>query len=175
MADELVVRPHVSLSPDDLQWRFSRASGPGGQGVEHHRQPGAAVLRPADCYPSRTGAERVRTWRTGSVDDVITVVAAERRSQFQNRAAATARLLDVLRAATAPRHRAGADPADPKRGGTPAVDQAPARRGQAPAPPRPPGSRVTGSRRPRTARPPGAAGGLVRPAAARTSRRRRSA
>jgi ribosome-associated protein len=36
------------------------------------------------------------------VEDVITVVAAERRSQFQNRAAATARLLDVLREATAP-------------------------------------------------------------------------
>ena len=33
MADELVVRPGVQLSPDDLQWRFTRASGPGGQGV----------------------------------------------------------------------------------------------------------------------------------------------
>jgi ribosome-associated protein len=101
MADELVVRPHVSLSPDDLQWRFSRASGPGGQGVN---TTDSRVQLSYDLgllpEPYRTRARNNLADRV--VDDVITVVAAERRSQFQNRAAATARLLDVLRAATAP-------------------------------------------------------------------------
>ncbi len=31
--DELEVRPGLQISADDFQWRFSRASGPGGQGV----------------------------------------------------------------------------------------------------------------------------------------------
>jgi ribosome-associated protein len=101
MADELVVRPHVSLSPDDLQWRFSRASGPGGQGVN---TTDSRVQLSYDLgllpEPYRTRARTNLADRV--VDDVITVAAAERRSQFQNRAAATARLLDVLRAATAP-------------------------------------------------------------------------
>lgn len=101
MAEELVVRPQVSLAPDDLQWRFSRASGPGGQGVN---TTDSRVQLSYDLgllpEPYRTRARTNLADR--AVDDVITVVAAERRSQFQNRAAATARLLDVLRAATAP-------------------------------------------------------------------------
>ncbi len=96
-----MVRPQVSLAPDDLQWRFSRASGPGGQGVN---TTDSRVQLSYDLSllpePYRTRARTNLADRT--VDDVITVVAAERRSQFQNRAAATARLLDVLRVATAP-------------------------------------------------------------------------
>ena len=101
MSEELVVRPGVQLAPDDLQWRFTRASGPGGQGVN------TTDSRVQLSYDLNQLAEpwgtRARTnLADKTVDDVITVVAAERRSQFQNRAAATARLLDVLREATAP-------------------------------------------------------------------------
>ena len=101
MADELVVRPNVSLSSDDLQWRFSRAGGPGGQGVN---TTDSRVQLSYDLSllpePYRTRARKNLADRT--VDDIVTVVAAERRSQFQNRAAATARLLEALREATAP-------------------------------------------------------------------------
>jgi ribosome-associated protein len=99
--DEVEVRPGVRVSPDDFQWRFSRASGPGGQGVnttDSRVQLSYDLRQLPEPYRSRARASLA----AHAVDDVITVVAAERRSQFQNRASATARLLDLLRAATAP-------------------------------------------------------------------------
>jgi ribosome-associated protein len=101
VADDLVVRPGVTIAADDLQWRFSRAGGPGGQGVN---TTDSRVQLSYDLgglpEPYRGRARRALADR--AVDDVITVVAADRRSQFQNRAAATARLVEVLREATAP-------------------------------------------------------------------------
>jgi ribosome-associated protein len=99
--DELEVRPGLKVSQDDFQWRFSRASGPGGQGVN------TTDSRVQLSFDLRTLPEPFRSRARASlsahsVEDVITVVASERRSQFQNRASATARLLDLLRAATAP-------------------------------------------------------------------------
>jgi ribosome-associated protein len=99
--DEVEVRPGVRVSSDDFQWRFSRASGPGGQGVnttDSRVQLSYDLRQLPEPYRSRARASLA----AHAVDDVITVVAAERRSQFQNRASATARLLDLLRAATAP-------------------------------------------------------------------------
>jgi ribosome-associated protein len=99
--DELEIRPGLRIQADDLQWRFSRASGPGGQGVN---TTDSRVQLSFDLHqlpePFRSRARASLSAHT--VDDVIMVVAAERRSQFQNRAAATARLIDLLRAATAP-------------------------------------------------------------------------
>ena len=99
--DELEIRPGLRISPDDLDWRFSRASGPGGQGVNTTDSRGQL------SYDLRLLPEPHRSRARASLaahttDDVIMVVASERRSQFQNRAAATARLIDLLRAATAP-------------------------------------------------------------------------
>jgi ribosome-associated protein len=99
--DELEVRPGLQISTDDFQWRFSRASGPGGQGVnttDSRVQLSFDLRSLPEPYRSRARASLA----AHAVDDVITVVAAERRSQFQNRASATARLVDLLRAATAP-------------------------------------------------------------------------
>jgi ribosome-associated protein len=100
MSIEVTARGIV-IPSDELIWRFSRSSGPGGQGVN---TTDSRVQLSYDLSllpePYRTRARANLADR--AVDDVITVVAAERRSQFQNRAAATARLLDVLRAATAP-------------------------------------------------------------------------
>lgn len=101
VADDLVVRPGLTIAAEDLQWRFSRAGGPGGQGVnttDSRVQLSYELGRLPEPYRSR--ARRALADRAS--DDVITVVAAERRSQFQNRAAATERLIDVLREATAP-------------------------------------------------------------------------
>lgn len=107
MAEQLRIRPGLAIDPDDFQWRFSRASGPGGQGVnttDSRVQLSYELALLPEPYRTRARAhlaERV-------VEDVVTVTAAERRSQFQNRAAATERLVDLLRTATAP-------PATPRR------------------------------------------------------------
>ena len=127
MPDELEVRPGLQISTDDFQWRFSRASGPGGQGVnttDSRVQLSYDLRNLPEPYRSRARASLA----AHAVDDVITVVASERRSQFQNRASATARLVDLLRAATAPAAAAATpDPADPQRGRTPPRRQAPPR------------------------------------------------
>ncbi|HEX4016457.1 MAG TPA: alternative ribosome rescue aminoacyl-tRNA hydrolase ArfB [Frankiaceae bacterium] len=101
MPDEIEVRPGLKVSESDLQWRFSRASGPGGQGVNttDSRVQLSFDLR---LLPEPFRGRARASLSAHSVDDVITVVASERRSQFQNRASATARLVDLLRAATAP-------------------------------------------------------------------------
>ena len=88
----------------ELQWRFSRAGGPGGQGVNTTDSrvelswdlAGSAVLTPV-------ARERALDRLAGRlVDGVITVVASEYRSQLRNREAALTRLAALIRDAIAP-------------------------------------------------------------------------
>ena len=101
MADDIPIRHGLSIDPDDAEWRFSRAGGPGGQGVN---TTDSRVQLSYDLgrlpEPFRTRARQRLADRV--VDDAITVVASERRSQFQNRAAALERLVELLRTATGP-------------------------------------------------------------------------
>ncbi len=101
MPDDVEIRPGLTVRADDLQWRFSRASGPGGQGV-NTTDSRVQLSYDLQLLPEPFRSRARASLAAHAVDDVITVVASERRSQFQNRASATARLLDLLRAATAP-------------------------------------------------------------------------
>lgn len=88
----------------ELSWRFSRASGPGGQGVN---TTDSRVELSFDVARSPTLAPHLRDralarLRSRLVDGVVTVVASEHRSQLRNREAARARLVALLDAATAP-------------------------------------------------------------------------
>jgi ribosome-associated protein len=101
---DLPVRRTLVLPARELRWRFSRASGPGGQGVnttDSRVELSFDLLRsPSVPEPLRERALR----RLGSrlVDGVLTVVAAEHRNQLRNRDAARDRLADALRSAMAP-------------------------------------------------------------------------
>jgi len=103
----LVVTAGFAVDPDELHWRFSRASGPGGQGVNTTDSrvelawtpagsPSLARLPPAlqDRLTARLAGELV----AGSV----VVVASEHRAQLRNREAARDRLAGRLRQALAP-------------------------------------------------------------------------
>jgi ribosome-associated protein len=89
-----LVVPHA-----DLEERFSRSSGPGGQSVNTTDSRVELLL---DL--TRTGAlsESQRRRAIDRVGPVIGVVASERRSQHRNRVAARERLAEHLRAALAP-------------------------------------------------------------------------
>ncbi|WP_341361075.1 alternative ribosome rescue aminoacyl-tRNA hydrolase ArfB [Georgenia sp. M64] len=104
MPDPLRVTGRVVLDPADLAWRFSRAGGPGGQGVnttDSRVELSFDVARSAALSPAQR--ERVRAALAARlVGDVLTVVASEHRSQLQNRRAAQERLLALLRDALAP-------------------------------------------------------------------------
>ncbi|MDQ4008957.1 MAG: aminoacyl-tRNA hydrolase [Actinomycetota bacterium] len=94
----------VWIPERELSWRFSRSGGPGGQSVntaDSRVQLSFDVARsPALDDTLRDRALR----RLGDrlVDGVLTVTAAEHRSQWRNRVVAENRLAAVLREATRP-------------------------------------------------------------------------
>jgi ribosome-associated protein len=86
-----------------LAWRFSRSSGPGGQGVNTADSRVELSVSPL-ALPGLTDLQRQRlVERLGDrlVDGVLTIAASEHRQQLRNREAARARLAAVLRAAVA--------------------------------------------------------------------------
>jgi len=86
-----------------LSWRFSRSSGPGGQGVNTADSRVELVVAPL-ALPGLTETQRARlTERVGPrlVGGLLTIAASEHRQQLRNREAARARLAAVLRAAVA--------------------------------------------------------------------------
>jgi ribosome-associated protein len=101
---DLVVTPSLTIPAGELSWRFSRSSGPGGQGVnttdsrvELTWEPGRSVaLGPV-------ALERLRARLAGRMTDgVLVVTASEFRSQLRNREAARTRLAALVREAVSP-------------------------------------------------------------------------
>ena len=114
--DDLVIRPARGLPaglriPDEeLVERFSRSSGPGGQSV-NTTDSRVALSWDVTNSAALTDAQRQRlTDRLAGrlVDGVVTIVAAEHRSQRQNRTAARMRLHHLVQEALEP-------PAPPRR------------------------------------------------------------
>ena len=103
MTIEVTVRG-IMIPPDELSWRFSRSSGPGGQSVNTTDSQaelsfdlaGSAALPPV----LRDRALAALSGRLSR--GVITVAASEYKSQLRNREAAAARLTALLTEATAP-------------------------------------------------------------------------
>jgi ribosome-associated protein len=87
----------------DLQWRFSRSSGPGGQGVNTtDSRVELSVDVAALELPGWLRERLLRRLAGRLVDGVLTVTAAEHRSQLRNRDAARRRLAALLAEAAAP-------------------------------------------------------------------------
>lgn len=100
----LTIRPGLVIPDSELNWRFSRSSGPGGQGV--NTTDSRAELS-FDVAGSAALPDRLRTRaldRLGGrlVDGVLTISASEHRAQLRNREAAEARLRALLADAIAP-------------------------------------------------------------------------
>jgi ribosome-associated protein len=101
---DLHVRGPLVLPARELHWRFSRSSGPGGQGVNtaDSRVELSFDLGRSPSFPPHLRERAERRLAGRLVDGVLTVVASEHRSQLRNRDAARERLAAVLREATAP-------------------------------------------------------------------------
>lgn len=107
VAGDLPVHGGLVIPADELQWRFSRSSGPGGQSVNTTDSrvelvwDGAASRALSTVQRDRLLAR----WPEGTV----TVTASQHRSQWQNRRLARKRLAETIRRAVAappPRRRA---------------------------------------------------------------------
>lgn len=103
----LRIDDRLTIAVDELGWRFSRSSGPGGQGVntadsrveltwDPETSPGVVAL--PDHLRSRliTGLSR------GTVNGRVVIVASEQRAQLRNRELARQRLRLLVLAALAP-------------------------------------------------------------------------
>jgi ribosome-associated protein len=104
VTEDLQITATIRIPADELSWRFSRSSGPGGQGVN---TTDSRVELSWHLTASRalSGVARERaTARLGPrlTAGVLTVVASEFRSQRRNRQAALGRLAALLREAVAP-------------------------------------------------------------------------
>ncbi|GGO87074.1 aminoacyl-tRNA hydrolase [Wenjunlia tyrosinilytica] len=104
MSGPVHIRGSVSVPEAELQWRFSRSSGPGGQHV--NTSDSQVELR----YDIANSAVLPEVWRERAlerlagrlVDGVVSVRASEHRSQWRNREVALTRLGALLAEATAP-------------------------------------------------------------------------
>jgi ribosome-associated protein len=104
MTGDLPVSASLTIPARELGWRFSRSSGPGGQGVN---TTDSRVELSWDVSSSAvlSAGQRARILERLAgrlVDGVLTVVASEHRSQLRNRDVARARLAALLVGATAP-------------------------------------------------------------------------
>jgi ribosome-associated protein len=113
----LRVTANVTIPESELSWRFSRSSGPGGQGVNTADSRAELVWDAARSIAlSPVQRERVLERLSGRLaGGVLTIAASEFRAQLRNREAARARLAalvaDALRPPPAKRR-----PTTPSRG-----------------------------------------------------------
>lgn len=101
---DLEVSSALVIPAAELQWRFSRSPGPGGQHV-NTSDSRAELSWNVGTSRVLTDAQRVRLltrWEGRLVADVVAVAASEQRSQLRNREVALQKLADLIRSALAP-------------------------------------------------------------------------
>jgi ribosome-associated protein len=94
----------ITIPAEELSWRFSRSAGPGGQSVNTTDSRAELSFNVAEtvALPPLLKQRALSALAGRLTDGVITVTAAENRSQLRNREAAAARLSALLAEATAP-------------------------------------------------------------------------
>ncbi|RZU73893.1 ribosome-associated protein [Micromonospora kangleipakensis] len=117
MDDGLRVNDRLVVPNGELRERFSRSSGPGGQGVNttDSRVELSFDLAASPSVPEALRTRALERLAGRLVDGVLTVAASEHRAQLANREAARERLAALLREATAPPPKARR-PTRPSRG-----------------------------------------------------------
>ncbi|MEN0138600.1 MAG: alternative ribosome rescue aminoacyl-tRNA hydrolase ArfB [Rhodococcus sp. (in: high G+C Gram-positive bacteria)] len=101
VTDDLEITRSLVVPAAELQWRFSRAGGPGGQGVnttDSRVELRVNLWTLSTLSPAQLERMQIRLGHR-IVDGVVSVTASETRSQLRNRRAARARMAALLRAA----------------------------------------------------------------------------
>ncbi|MBA3488081.1 MAG: aminoacyl-tRNA hydrolase [Longispora sp.] len=104
MREGLRLRDALLIPADELQWRFSRSSGPGGQSVN---TTDSRVELSWNVAATRALPEALKTRALERMQDrlthgVLTIVASEERSQLRNRNIAQRRLVALVLEAISP-------------------------------------------------------------------------
>jgi ribosome-associated protein len=97
MADDPIrVTRSVSIPRSEIDFRFSRSSGPGGQ---HAQKSDTRVEASFDVEASSALSEAQKRRVVAKAGPVLRAVAQDERSQWRNRELATERLVESLRQA----------------------------------------------------------------------------
>jgi ribosome-associated protein len=104
MGENLVVNGTLVIPAAELRERFSRSSGPGGQGVNtaDSRVELSFDVAASKSIPDNLRPRMLERLDHRLVDGVVTVAASEFRAQLANREAARDRLASLLRSASEP-------------------------------------------------------------------------
>jgi ribosome-associated protein len=104
VSDDVQVSDRLTIPAAELAWRFSRSSGPGGQGVNttDSRVELSWDLLGSQLLPPAMKERAIDRLGSRLVHGVLTVTASEHRSQLRNREAAAARLAGLVASAIAP-------------------------------------------------------------------------
>ena len=107
MTDDLQVTGWLVIPGGELHERFSRSSGPGGQGVNtaDSRVELSFDVANSAALPGWARDRALERLAGRLAGGVLTIAASEQRSQLANRQAARARLAALLRDAVAPPQR----------------------------------------------------------------------
>jgi ribosome-associated protein len=101
--ESIQVTRSVSLPRSEIDYRFSRSSGPGGQ---HAQKSDTRVEASFDVEASTALAESQKRRVVAKAGPVLRAIAQDERSQWRNRELATERLVEALREALrVPRRR----------------------------------------------------------------------
>jgi ribosome-associated protein len=96
--ESIRVTRSVSLPVEEIELRFSRSSGPGGQHAQRTESRVEAVLE-VEASSALTPAQKRRV--IAKAGPVLRAVAQDERSQWRNRELAVERLVEALRRALA--------------------------------------------------------------------------
>ena len=94
--DSIRVTRSVSIPRSEIELRFSRSSGPGGQ---HAQRTETRVEALFDVEASTALSEAQKRRVTARAGPVLRAIAQDERSQWRNRELAVERLVEALRAA----------------------------------------------------------------------------
>ncbi|KAD3720555.1 alternative ribosome rescue aminoacyl-tRNA hydrolase ArfB [Arthrobacter yangruifuii] len=101
---DLVVSPALTIPAAELEWRFSRSSGPGGQHVNTSDSRAAVSWNVAgsSVLSEQQRLMLLHRLKHRLIAGVLTVTASEQRSQLRNREIALAKLAALVSEGLAP-------------------------------------------------------------------------
>ncbi|UPO78510.1 alternative ribosome rescue aminoacyl-tRNA hydrolase ArfB [Arthrobacter sp. Helios] len=101
---DLLVSPELTIPAKELEWRFSRSSGPGGQHVNTTDSRVALSWNVADsgALSENQRAKLFQRLKHRMISGTLVVTASEQRSQLRNRETALVRLAELVADGLAP-------------------------------------------------------------------------
>ena len=97
--DDLRINSQLVIPTEELRWRFSKASGPGGQNINKTNSRVELIfdLKSSSALGPFRKQHLLNQLQHHLVAGCVRVVAADERSQYQNRQLALTRLAELLR------------------------------------------------------------------------------